>query len=317
MNRSLAIPTLTPPVRPAHAPPRIPPPAVKRFLDYLFVECGLAGNTVAAYRRDLCEFWDNVTERCPDVSELTIQDVQQHLISLQQRGLSVASIARHVAAIRMFLRHLHADGLLRKDLVSLLDSPKKWRTIPKAVHEREVDALLNAPEPADEYYLRDRALLELLYATGIRVSEAVGLARSQINLEVGYLRCIGKGGKERIVPIGSSALRASTAYLERLRPSLVRPHTGDAVFLSRTGRPLDRSSMWRLVRKYASAAGLEGQVTPHTLRHCFATHLLGGGADLRIVQELLGHADVSTTQVYLHVDEARLKEVHRRYHPRQ
>jgi integrase/recombinase XerD len=180
-----------------------------------------------------------------------------------------------------------------------------------------VDALLNAPEPADEYYLRDRALLELLYATGIRVSEAVGLARSQLNLEVGYLRCIGKGGKERIVPIGSSALRASTAYLERLRPSLVRAHTGDAVFLSRTGRPLDRSSMWRLVRKYASAAGLEGQVTPHTLRHCFATHLLGGGADLRIVQELLGHADVSTTQVYLHVDEARLKEVHRRYHPRQ
>ena len=317
MNRSTASPTLTPSAQPVLAPPRIPAPPVKRFLDYLFVECGLAGNTVTAYQRDLCEFWDEVTERRPDIAELTIQDVQQHLISLQHRGLSLNSIARHVAAIRMFLRHLQAERVLQRDVVSLLDSPKKWQTIPQTVHEREVDALLNAPDLADEYYLRDRALLELLYATGIRVSEAASLICGQLDLKVGYLRCVGKGGKERIIPVGSSAVRALKAYLKRLRPSLVRQHTGDALFLSRTGRPLDRTSIWRLVRKYASSVGLDAKITPHTLRHCFATHLLAGEADLRIVQELLGHADVSTTQVYLHVDEARLKEVHRRYHPRQ
>jgi len=317
MNRTTTSTTLPPSAQPTTGRPRRPAPPVKRFLDYLFVECGLAGNTVSAYQADLCEFWDEVTERRPDVADLTIQDVQQHLISMQHRGLALNSIARHVAAIRMFLRHLQADGALRRDVVSLLDSPKKWKTIPQTVHERQVDALLNAPDSAEEYCLRDRALLELLYATGIRVSEAVGLTCGQLDLKVGYLRCLGKGGKERIIPIGTSAVRALLAYLRRLRPSLLRQHSRDALFLSRTGRPLDRTSMWRLVRKYAAIAGLGRKITPHTLRHCFATHLLAGGADLRIVQELLGHADVSTTQVYLHVDEARLKEVHRRCHPRQ
>lgn len=296
-------------------PARLPAPPVKRFLDYMFVECGLAGATVAAYRADLCEFWEQVAGR--KGADLTIQDVQTHLMALQQRGLVVASVARHVAAIRMFLRHLYAEGTLERDLASLLESPKRWRNIPWTVHEKEVDALLNAPDKAEEYCLRDRALLELLYATGIRVSEAVGLTCPQVNLKVGYLRCLGKGGKERIVPIGSRAIRAVALYLDRLRRSLAGAKSGDALFLSRTGRPLDRTNVWRLVRKYAACVGLEGKVSPHTLRHCFATHLLAGGADLRIVQELLGHADVQTTQVYLHVDETRLKEVHRRYHPRQ
>lgn len=310
--------TLTRSLRPAPPPTRrMPALPVKQFLDHLFVECGLAGSTVVAYRRDLCEFWDDVIRQCRDIAALTMPDVQRHLIALQERGLSVTSIARHVAAIRMFLRYLYAGKGLERDLASLLESPKKWHTIPATVHERQMDALLNAPDPADEYALRDRALLELLYATGIRVSEAVGLTCSRLNLEVGYLRCLGKGSKERIIPVGTSAVEALAAYLGRLRPSLAGPHSGDALFLSRTGRPLDRTNIWRLVRKYASCVGLDGKVSPHTLRHCFATHLLGGGADLRIVQELLGHADVSTTQVYLHVDEARLKEVHRRYHPRQ
>ena len=278
------------------------------------MECGLAGQTVAAYQRDLCEFWDQaVASRGPD---LTMQDVQQHLIALQQRGLALASIARHVAAIRMFLRHLYAEGELRRDLASLVESPRKWRSLPSTLHEKQVDALLNAPDATDEYYLRDRALLELLYATGIRVSEAVDLNCAQVNIKIGYLRCLGKGNKERIVPIGSSAIRALSLYLAHLRPSLVSPHSGDALLLSRTGRRLDRTNIWRLVRKHATTVGLNGKVTPHTLRHCFATHMLAGGADLRIVQELLGHADVSTTQVYLHVDETRLKEIHRKYHPR-
>jgi integrase/recombinase XerD len=302
------------PRRPAR-PARIPPPAVKRFLDGLFHECGLAGQTIDAYKRDLCEFWDEVME--DRGSELTIQDVQKHLASLQQRGLAVASIARHVAAIRLFLRHLYAGKEIRRDVTSLLESPKRWRAIPRTLHEKQVDALLNAPDPADEYYLRDRTLLELLYATGIRVSEAVGLDCARVNVKVGYLRCLGKGNRERIVPIGAGALRVMGLYLAHLRPSLVGPRSGDALLLSRTGRRLDRTNVWRLVRKHAETVGLDGKVSPHTLRHCFATHMLAGGADLRIVQELLGHADVSTTQVYLHVDEARLKEVHRKYHPRQ
>ena len=306
---------LTETPRRAARPPQIPPAPVKRFLDYLFVECGLAGQTIAAYQRDLCEFWDEVmADHGPNP---TMTDIQGHLIALQQRGLAVASIARHVAAIRMFLRHLYAEEELRRDLASLLESPKKWRNIPNTLHEKQVDALLNAPEPTDEYYLRDRALLELLYATGIRVSEAVDLDCDRINVKIGYLRCLGKGNKERIVPIGSDAIRALTLYLVHLRPSLLTLHSGDALLLSRTGRRLDRTNIWRLVRKYAVAVGLDDTVSPHTLRHCFATHMLAGGADLRIVQELLGHADVTTTQVYLHVDESRLKEVHRKYHPRQ
>jgi integrase/recombinase XerD len=301
----------------APQPLRIPAPPVKRFLDYLFVECRLAGSTVTTYQRILIEFWDNLSEQCESFPELSISDVQQHLIALQHRGLSVSTIAQHVAAIRMFLRFLHAEGDLRQDLTTLIESPKRWRAIPKSLHEKQVDALLNAPEASEEFYLRDRALLELLYATGIRVSEAVELTCSQVNVKVGYLRCIGKGNKERVIPIGTSAVRALRTYIQRQRPGLAGPRARDALFLSRTGRPLDRTNVWRLVRKYAACVGLEDRMSPHTLRHCFATHMLAGGADLRIVQELLGHADVSTTQVYLHVDEARLKQVHKLYHPRQ
>ncbi|MCH7812470.1 MAG: site-specific tyrosine recombinase XerD [Planctomycetes bacterium] len=308
---------LTQDVLPRTCRPRVPAAPVKAYLDHLFVECGLAGNTVAAYLRDLTEFWDDLVPDGETIAEITIQDIQRHLIRLQGRGLGENSIARHVAAIRMFLRYLHATGQLERDLAALLESPKKWRNLPKTIHTKQVDALLNAPDPADEFFLRDRALLETLYATGIRVSEAVDLTCGRVNRKVGYLRCIGKGGKERIVPLGRCAIQALGAYLEHHRPGLAGPRAGDAVFLSRTGRPLDRTNMWRLVRKYASTVGLEGKVSPHTLRHCFATHLLAGGADLRIVQELLGHADVGTTQLYLHVDESRLKEIHRRYHPRQ
>lgn len=308
--------TLTQPARRPASPARLPSPPVKRFLDYLFVECGLAGSTITAYQRDLCEFWEQAVQSDVGLDGLNIQNVQDHLKHLQQRGLSVASIARHVAAIRVFLRHLHAEGILPRDLASLLESPKKWHTLPQTVQQDQIANLLAAPDPADEFYMRDRALLELLYATGIRVSEAIGIDLGDTNLKVGYLRCLGKGRKERIVPIGRSAIGAVNDYLKFLRPALVSSHSRDAVFLSRTGRRLDRTSVWRLVRKYATAAGLGDKVTPHTLRHCFATHLLAGGADLRIVQELLGHADIQTTQVYLHVDESRLKEVHRQYHPR-
>jgi integrase/recombinase XerD len=294
-----------------------PAPLVKRFLDYLFLECGLAGETVTAYKRDLAEFWEYLVAADVEPGEISADDVCQHLKELQQRGLAVSSIARHFASIKVFLRHLFAERCLRRDIASLLESPKRWRNLPDTLRHKQVEALLSAPRPTDEFYLRDRALLELLYATGMRVSEVVDLSVDQLNLDLGYVRCIGKGRKERVVPVGRFAITATRQYMEVLRPRLLGDRHSTAVFLSRTGRSLDRSNIWRLVRKYATVAGIEGHLSPHTLRHCFATHLLVGGADLRIVQELLGHADVSTTQIYTHVDEAQLKHVHRKYHPRQ
>ena len=293
-----------------------PAPLVKRFLDYLFIECGLAGSTVTAYQRDLREFWKHLGQREVDPGDTSIDDVQQYLIHLQRRGLSLVSIARHLATIKVFLRYLFAERVLRRDIASLIESPKRWRTIPRVFQYPQIEALLDGPDPCEEFYLRDRALLELLYATGMRVSEAVDLQLDQINLDLGYVRCIGKGRKERIIPVGRPAIEAVREYVRILRPRLLGNRHATALFLSRTGRTLDRSNMWRLVRKYAAAAGIENRLSPHTLRHCFATHLLAGGADLRIVQELLGHVDVTTTQVYTHVDEVQLKHVHRKYHPR-
>lgn len=302
----------------SEAPPKAcgPAPLVKRFLDYIFLECGLSGATVTAYKHDLTEFWKSVEAHSVDVAEISMEEVQRHLIELQHRGLMVSSIARHLAAIKVFLRWLHAERIIRHDLASLIEGSKKWRTIPETVRYSQVEALLRAPDPKSEFYLRDRAILELLYATGMRVSELVGLNLSQINLKLGYLRCFGKGRKERIIPVGRCAIEAVEEYVENLRPKLPNAVQSDAVFLSRTGKVLDRTNIWRLVRKYATLASIDKHLSPHTLRHCFATHLLAGGADLRIVQELLGHADVTTTQIYTHVDETQLKKVHREYHPR-
>jgi integrase/recombinase XerD len=306
--------TLVGPSRTETAP--LPAPPVKRFLDYLFIECGLAGSTVEAYKRDLRDFWHHLEERDVEAGDIGIDDVQSHVIQLHDRGLSVSSIARRLATIKVFLRHLQSSGVLRRDVASLVESPKRWRTIPNTLRYKQVEAILQAPDPCDDLYLRDVALLELLYATGLRASEVVDLTLEQINLSLGYIRCIGKGRKERIVPLGRAAIDAVDEYLELLRPRLLGDRHHRALFLSRTGRPLDRTNIWRLVRKYAEAAGIDQRVYPHTFRHCFATHLLAGGADLRIVQELLGHADVTTTQIYTHVDETQLKQVHRTYHPR-
>ncbi len=290
---------------------------VERFKHFLSVECGLADSTLEAYGRDLREFTDYLADLHLNLAELGYAHIQQHLMNLKQRGLALASIARRVSALRMFLRYLHGYGHLEQDLASILETPKKWRYLPHWLHHKHVDALLAAPDASDEYYLRDRAILEMLYATGIRVSELTGLTVDRINLDVGYVRVLGKGRKERVVPIGRMALAALAGYLEEFRPRLATAKSKDALFLSRTGRPLDRSSVWRIVGKYARIAGLPDKPSPHTLRHSFATHLLEGGADLRVVQELLGHADVSTTQIYTHVDPSRLKSIHQKYHPRQ
>ncbi|HRX85200.1 MAG TPA: site-specific tyrosine recombinase XerD [Phycisphaerae bacterium] len=302
---------------PVRQKPQLPPPAVKRFLDYLFVECGLSGATIVAYQHDLVRFWRTFEALGVEREDLDIDVVRQHLVELRDAGLNVASIARHLAAIKMFLRFLFSEKELRRDVASLIESPKKWRNLPDTLHKDDVERLLLAPDEAGEYYLRDKAIIELLYATGMRVSELVDLTLERMNLRVGYVRVIGKGRKERIIPVGSIALAAVRDYLDILRPQLAGYRSGDHVFLSRTGRPLDRSAIWRIVRKCATDAGIRKHVSPHTLRHCFATHLLQGGADLRVVQELLGHADVATTQIYTHVDNERLKSVHAKYHPRQ
>jgi integrase/recombinase XerD len=280
------------------------------------VECGLAGSTVSAYQRDLRDFWKFLEANEVEPAFISMDDVQRYLIELKQRGFALSTIVRHLSTIKVFLRHLLAERILRRDIASLIESPRRWRRLPNSLRYTQIESLLNAPDPRDEFFLRDRALLEMLYATGMRVSEVVELDLDRLNLTLGYVRCIGKGRKERIIPVGGQAIDAVRNYLDIQRPRLAGQRGVRAVFLSRTGRPLDRTSIWRLVRKYAASAELSISISPHTIRHCFATHLLAGGADLRVLQELLGHADVTTTQIYTHVDEARLRQVHELYHPR-
>lgn len=295
------------------------PRLLGRFLDYLIVECGLAHNTIEAYRRDLREFVEVLDDRdiCSPAN-VTPLVVRAYLIRLSERKLALSTIARHLVSVKMFVRYLHVTGVLAEDVAALLETPKKWLKLPRTLRQTQVEALLAAPEPGEPLYARDRAILETLYATGMRVSELARLRAEDLNLDVGYLRCFGKGAKERIVPIGSHAIHAIKDYLRVLRPLLADHHAPVGnVFVTRTGRTMDRTNIWRLVNRYARAIGINHSVGPHTLRHCFATHMLEGGADLRIVQELLGHADVATTQVYIHVDSSRLKSIHQRCHPRQ
>jgi len=254
--------------------PPAPPPVIKRYLDYLFVECGLAGSTIVAYQRDLCRFWKTVTELGMGVDDLDVDVVRQHLSRLREEGLGISSIARHLTSIRMLLRFLFSEKILKKDIVSLLESPKKWHLLPDTLNYRDVYHILETPAENGEFFKRDKAILELLYATGMRVSELVDLTLSRMNFEVGYVRVIGKGRKERIVPVGSAALGATREYLDNQRKELMRDEKTDAVFLSRTGRPIDRSAIWRCPQvRPPRGDSQEGQPT-HTatfLRHPPAT----------------------------------------------
>jgi len=290
---------------------------VKSFLNYLTVEAGLSDNTVLAYGRDLKEF----LAYCKTRSVERLQQVQpviirEHMRILTQEQKSEGSVKRTLVAIRMFLRFAKITGLIEDDFSGILEGPKLWQRLPTVCSKEQVLDLLNAPDPDEPFYLRDKAMLELLYATGVRAGELAGLKISDLNLKIGYLRCLGKGSKERVIPIGKVAVAATVEYLTKLRPGLNKPFSGDFLLLSRTGRPMSRIEVWRLVKKYAARAGMPSNLTAHTLRHCFATHLLRGGADLRTVQELLGHVDIATTQIYTHVDQERLREIHRKYHPR-
>ena len=290
---------------------------VADFLDYLIVEAGLSDNTVLAYGRDLREFLRFCAAGgIREIGELRPRVVQKYLCELAGGSKSENSAKRALAAIRMFLRYAKMRGLIEDDGTEVLETPKTWQRLPIVCNKQQVLKLLEAPSPEEPFYLRDRAMLELLYATGVRASELAGLKTTDLNLDIGYLRCFGKGNKERVIPVGKMAIAATLDYLRDLRPTLVRPQSGPFVLLSRTGRPLSRIEIWRLVKKYAVRAGMPRNVTVHTLRHCFATHLLSGGADLRSVQEMLGHVDIGTTQIYTHVDHERLRKIHKQFHPR-
>ena len=290
---------------------------VKNFLSYLTVEAGLSENTILAYGRDLKDFLEHCkSSNIKHLSGIKPAIIQDYLRVLTKDQKSESSIKRALVAIRMLLRYSKLMGLIDDDFTAILEGPKIWQRLPGICSRRQVINLLDAPDPAEPFYFRDKAMLELLYATGIRAGELAGLRISDLNLDIGYLRCLGKGNRERVVPVGKAAIEATAEYLEKLRPRLAKPFSDNFLLLSRTGCPVSRIEVWRLVKKYAVRAGMPRNLTAHTLRHCFATHLLTGGADLRSVQEMLGHVDIATTQIYTHVDQERLREIHRKFHPR-
>lgn len=290
---------------------------VSDFLSYLTVEGGLSDNTIQGYGRDLRDFLEFCkSNKVSELREIKPAVIQKYMITLARVNRAEASQKRGLVAIRMFLRFGKLNGLVEDDFTGILEGPKLWQRLPVVCSKKQVLDLLEAPSPKEKFYLRDKAMLELLYATGVRASELAGLKVLDLNLDVGYLRCIGKGSRERVIPLGKVAAAATLDYLRGLRPKLTKPFSGDFLLLSRTGRPMGRIEIWRLIKRYALRAGMPRNLTVHTLRHCFATHLLAGGADLRSVQEMLGHVDISTTQIYTHVDQDRLRAIHRKYHPR-
>jgi integrase/recombinase XerD len=291
---------------------------VQAFKHYIRSERGLAENTLLAYGRDLTRFTDWVAGGgLADYLNPTLRDLSHYLDFMKEERLAPASMARHLVALKVFYRFLRLEERTAQGTVDLLASPSLWDRIPQVLSPEQVSKLLAAPQPADRYYLRDRAILETLYAAGCRASEVAGLTTADLHLDAGFCKCHGKGGKQRIVPLGRPAVNALRDYLQGLRPKLAATAPEVArVFVSRGGKPLTRETIWVLVKKYVHRTGLNSKVSPHTLRHSFATHLLAGGADLRTVQELLGHASIQTTQRYTHVDRDRLRDIHRRFHPR-
>lgn len=290
---------------------------IDAFADYLDVECGLAHNTIRAYRADLSAFVKYLKERnVVSAANVDAEMVVEYMMRLKESGRSVATIARSLVTIRMFFRFLWAEGHIEKDTTSLIESPRLSHKLPSFLNPNEVTRLLSAPAKDTRYGARDRAILEVLYATGARVSEVCDLRLTSVNLDYGFVRCFGKGNKERIVPIGKPAVAAIRRYLALSRPRFLKRRQSDYLFVSRSGRPLNRVQLWRIVRKHALKAGVRGAAHPHVLRHSFATHMIEGGADLRVVQEMLGHVSIATTQIYTHTDQRRLKSLHKKFHPR-
>ena len=300
-----------------HATPLLHPLA-ERYLSQLRVESGLATNTLEAYRRDLAKFQQYLSRHRGRMGTSTsLHTVIGFLSSLKQEHHSAASVARIVSALRGWFRFLVREGMTAENPLRDLATARRARPLPKTLTQQDITALLDLPARPTVEDHRDRAMLELLYASGLRVSELVGLEVSQVDLNVACLRVMGKGSKERLVPMGQSARNVLVEYLEHVRPAMLKGRSSRILFVSRRGRALTRQAFWKLLRQRARRAGIATPISPHMLRHSFATHLLEGGADLRAVQAMLGHANINTTQIYTHVERSRLKQIHRQYFPRQ
>jgi len=291
--------------------------SIQAFLDHLAIEKGLSRNTIEAYGRDLAQFAEYARQRgITRTQDLTEAVLIGFLEGLRGAAMSPNTIARKLSAVKVFARFACRDGFLEKDFTANMEGVHSTKKLPHVLTIDETSLLLAQPDVSDPNGLRDKAMLEVLYATGLRVSELINLRLNDVNLEVGYVRCIGKGSKERIVPLGKVAIEYLTRYLSNSRPGFARIGSSEYLFLTNRGKKMTRVGFWKIIKKYASRAGITQNITPHTLRHSFATHLLQNGADLRSIQEMLGHADIATTEIYTHVSRERLKQVYRQSHPR-
>jgi integrase/recombinase XerD len=290
---------------------------LQEYLNYLSVERGLSKNTLESYARDLRQYLKYIKEKKQlDFLETTQATVIGYLLQLQARGKATATLSRSLAAIKSYYHYMFREEKIERDPTINLDAPKQEKRLPHVLSIMDVERLLEQPDLKMPAGIRDRAMLEVLYATGLRVSELIALKANDFNLDLGYIRCIGKGSKERIVPLGSVAIKYIRMYQDNARKFLASSPNEPVMFLNHHGHGLTRQGFWKIIKKYAESINLESEITPHTLRHSFATHLLENGADLRSVQEMLGHADISTTQIYTHLTKNRIKEVYQRTHPR-
>lgn len=290
---------------------------LEEFLNYLFVEKALAPNTINSYRRDLQSFFNFLgNEKKCNLKSITREDIIDYLSFLKKEAKAAATIARHTAALKAFFKFLYQEGYLPENITENLKRPKQEQKLPEYLTLEEVDKLLESPILNTPTGVRDKAMLEVLYATGMRVSELLNLVLNNLNLEIGYVRCMGKGSKERIIPLGSKAIESVDTYLRWGRNKLLKNRREQTVFLNNHGRKMSRQGFWKIIKSYSQKAEIEKNISPHILRHSFATHLLENGADLRAVQEMLGHSDISTTQIYTHVTRKKITQVYRQAHPR-
>jgi integrase/recombinase XerD len=287
---------------------------IDNFLNALWLEFGLSDNTLSAYGSDLKQF-DKWLE-AKELFNVEQQDINQFFVCRKQQGMSKRSVARILSSLKRFYGYLLREGLIQSDPCELIDAPRLAPALPESLSENDVESLLQAPEIVSALGFRDRAMLELLYATGLRVSELVELNFQQVNFRQGCLRVVGKGEKERLVPVGEEAMEWLERYLNQARPMILGARQSDYLFVTNRGSSMTRQAFWHIIKRYAKQAGIDKHLSPHTLRHAFATHLLNHGADLRVVQLLLGHSDLSTTQIYTHIAQQRLKELHSQFHPR-
>lgn len=290
---------------------------ISQFLDYISLELGLSPNTRIAYQNDLAYFTAFLHDKhITDFNEVIRRDILGFLMAEKTRGMSAATLARELVSVKVLFRYLLQEGALSRNEAEKMDAPKLWKILPDTLNHEEIDRLLQTPDTDTSLGLRDRAILNMFYATGMRVSELAGITLDDLHFDENYIRCIGKGRKERVIPIAESTQKLIHRYQTGARPKHAKDPNQRTLFLTRRGSGLSRKTIWAMIKKYAVQAGITKNVTPHTLRHSFASHLLANGADLRIIQEMLGHADIATTQIYTHVDHERLQSVHHQFHPR-